>query len=135
LKRLLWQLAIFVLMYSGSVQAQTEAVLRAGDVVDLSLPGEASLTGRFQIDREGGLSLPEVGVVVVAGLSVSEAESLVRQRLAATFRDVDRLKLRLQERRLPAYIDERGRRKSRESLLEFKGSDGRIQSHFVPPAA
>ena len=101
MKRLLWQLVICILMYSGSLQAQTEAVLRAGDVVDLSLPGEASLTGRFQIDREGGLSLPEVGVVVVAGLSVSEAESLVRQRLAATFRDVDRLKLRLQERRLP----------------------------------
>ena len=104
MKRLLWQLAIFVLMYSGSVQAQTEAVLRAGDVVDLSLPGEASLTGRFQIDREGGLSLPEVGIIVVAGLSVAEAESLVRQRLAATFRDVDRLKLRLQERRLPIKV-------------------------------
>ena len=39
------------------------------------------------------------------------------------------------ECRLPAHVDERGRRKCREPLLQFNGSDSRIHGFQLPPAA
>ena len=36
---------------------------------------------------------------------------------------------------LPAHVDERGRRKRRESLLQFIGGDERIHGFRLPPAA
>ena len=102
------RLALVILAWSLTLASvaygQTEPTLRAGDIVAISLPGEESLTGNFTVDRDGNLSLPEVGLVAVAGLTVPEAQAAVGARLMVAFRDVERLRLRLLERRLPITV-------------------------------
>lgn len=39
----------------------------------------------FTIDRQGNIELPEIGQVKLAGLSISEAEELIREKLANYF--------------------------------------------------
>lgn len=74
--------------------------LNVGDVVQVQLPGEDGFAEPFTIDREGKLTLPEVGGVEVAGLTLAQARDRVRQALAASFRDLSRFSLSLKERRL-----------------------------------
>ncbi len=76
------------------------ARLNVGDIIQVTLPGEEAFAQPFQIDREGRLTLPEVGPVDVAGLSVPQARERVRAALAQSFRDLGRFNLTLRERRL-----------------------------------
>lgn len=92
------------LLLAGVAGAETEPVLRPGDVLAMALPGEPALTGSFVVNRQGSLDLPEVGPVPVAGSTVAAAQAAVRERLTAVFRDVGRLSLRLLERRLPIRV-------------------------------
>jgi protein involved in polysaccharide export with SLBB domain len=104
LKQLCLRVLLLVVAFSGSAAGQADPVLRAGDVVGLSLPGEEALTGDFQVDREGNVNLPEAGAVEIAGLTITEAQKKIRDRLSFAFRDLDRLQLRLREQRLPITV-------------------------------
>jgi protein involved in polysaccharide export with SLBB domain len=64
------------------------------------MPGEPSLNKDFQIDRLGQITLPEVGALTVAGLPLERAQEMIKARLAAAFRDLDRLAVSLKEHRL-----------------------------------
>lgn len=96
---------LVILAGQAWAQATTQTqLLRAGDVVALSLPGEPALTGNFQIDQDGNINLAEIGPVLVAGLTVDAALAEIGRRLQVAFRDIDRLRLRLVERRLPVKV-------------------------------
>jgi protein involved in polysaccharide export with SLBB domain len=97
MRRLL--LILTLIFFSFGTYAQEEA-LRIGDILTVSLPGEAALSKDFQIDRKGRVTLPEVGALVLSGKTPAEAEKLVRERLGKAFRDLDRLTVVLKERRL-----------------------------------
>lgn len=60
----------------------TSPVLQAGEKLKITVFGEDRLTGDYQIDPAGSLSLPLAGTVKAAGLGKRELE----QRLAAKFR-------------------------------------------------
>ena len=93
--------AVTGLLLASLMPASAEnAVLRIGDVLALSLPGEETLTGDFAINRNGDIMLPEVGTVRVAGLSEKEAEDVARKTLSRAFRDVDRFTLQIREQKL-----------------------------------
>lgn len=89
---------VAVVSATGRVAAQE--VLRTGDVLNIVLPGEAALNGDFTIDRKGQIILPEVGPVAVGDGSLSGAEARIRAQLERAYRDLDRLQVRLKERRL-----------------------------------
>lgn len=91
--------ALVMLCAMLPARAQEDA-LRIGDILTVSLPGEAALSKDFQIDRKGRVTLPEVGAIALAGKSPAEAERIVRERLGKAFRDLDRLTVVLKERRL-----------------------------------
>lgn len=74
--------------------------LSPGDVLQIVLPGEEAFAAPFQIDREGNVTLPEVGPVALAGLTQAQARDRVRGALAQAFRDLARFNLILRERRL-----------------------------------
>ncbi len=85
--------------WSSSEKAKTED-LHVGDILSIILPGEPSLNKDFQVDRLGQITLPEVGVVTISGLSLPKAEETIKSRLAVAFRDLDRLSIKLKDRRL-----------------------------------
>lgn len=78
--------------------------LSIGDVVVVHLPGEAAFNKDLAIDASGAVSLPEVGEVKIAGLTVAEAQHLVRRQLGSAYRDLDQLRVVLKERRLLVEI-------------------------------
>jgi polysaccharide export outer membrane protein len=63
-------------------------VLGPGDGVAVDLWGGVSRRFYKVVDREGRLSLPEVGPVMVAGKSLAEVQETVQKTLRTQFRDV-----------------------------------------------
>lgn len=65
-----------------------EYVLGPGDGVAVDLWGGVSRRFYKVVDREGRISLPEVGPVMVSGKSLAETQELVQKNLRTQFRDV-----------------------------------------------
>ncbi len=86
---------------SWSLSEKTKSEqLHVGDILSIILPGEPSLNKEFQIDRLGQITLPEVGALAVAGEPLDKAGETIKRRLALAFRDLDRLTVKLKDRRL-----------------------------------
>ncbi len=65
-----------------------EYVLGPGDAVAIDLWGGVSRRFYEVVDREGRVSLPEVGPVLVAGKSLADVQQTVQRNLRTQFRDV-----------------------------------------------
>lgn len=61
----------------GSTPNGTAQRLNVGDVMQVLLPGEEAFASPFPIDREGRITLPEVGTVEIAGLTLADRKSVV----------------------------------------------------------
>jgi protein involved in polysaccharide export with SLBB domain len=63
--------------------AWADAVLRSGDTIELKLGGvpvaeQASVTGQYTIDGEGGINMPYIGKVRIGGLTPNAAQSAIQ---------------------------------------------------------
>ena len=65
-----------------------EYVLGPGDAVAIDLWGGVSRRFYEVVDREGRISLPEIGPVLVAGKSLADVQQSVQRNLRTQFRDV-----------------------------------------------
>jgi protein involved in polysaccharide export with SLBB domain len=63
-------------------------VIGPGDGINVEMWGSVSQRLQRVVDREGRLSLPEIGTVQVAGKSLAEVQQAVQSDLRAEFRDV-----------------------------------------------
>ncbi|PYY15806.1 MAG: hypothetical protein DMG60_16630 [Acidobacteria bacterium] len=63
-------------------------VIGPGDGLNVDLWGSVSQRLQRVVDREGRLSLPEVGTVLVAGKTLGEVQQTVQKQLRNQFRDV-----------------------------------------------
>lgn len=81
-----------------------ELKLRPGDILTIDLPGETTFSDPFQVDRRGKIILPEVGAVDVGGKSLEQAGTVVRKALKVVFRDIERLRILLKDRRLSVTV-------------------------------
>ncbi len=68
--------------------AGPDYLLGTGDGVSINIRGSVPRTITKTVDREGRLSLPEAGTVVVAGQTVTQAQELIQKSLSTEFRDV-----------------------------------------------
>jgi len=91
----------------GHVQAQqdTEALytLGSGDRVRVTVYGEKELSGEFEVDGSGALSLPLIGEVKVIRLTLREAEREIENRLQEGFLKFPRVAIDVLNYR-PFYI-------------------------------
>jgi protein involved in polysaccharide export with SLBB domain len=69
--------------------AGSDYVLGPGDNVTLDIWGGYSQKLTRTVDREGRISLPEAGPVVVAGLSLAQAQKLIQAKLEPQFRNAN----------------------------------------------
>lgn len=81
-------------------QTPDETLLRPGDNLFLSLPGEATLNIESQIKRNGTLFVPEVGEIQVKGLTLEQANQKIRLQLQDVIHDVSSFELQIKQRRL-----------------------------------
>ena len=56
-------------------------VIGPGDEVEITVYGAPDLSGRTRVSADGNISMPLIGYVQVAGLSSSEAQSVIETRL------------------------------------------------------
>jgi len=62
-------------------------VLGPGDSINISLWGGLAQQFTRVVDREGRVTLPEAGPIVVAGMTLENAQNLIQQSLARQFHD------------------------------------------------
>ncbi|MBY0610788.1 MAG: SLBB domain-containing protein [Beijerinckiaceae bacterium] len=77
-----------------------EPELRIGDILTISLPGETAFNKDFKVDRRGQLTLPEAGILTVAGMPLDKARDEIKVRLSKVYRDLGRLSVVIKERKL-----------------------------------
>ncbi len=85
---------------NASIASVQEYHVQVGDVIRISLPGEASIDKTFNVDRTGKIHLPEVGEISVAGIFESELENVVREQLVPIFQDLINLHAYVYKRQL-----------------------------------
>ncbi len=74
--------------------------VQVGDLIQIALPGEASLDKPFNVDHQGRILLPEVGVIPIAGMTEPEMEQVIADRLRKVFRDLAQLRVYVHKKQL-----------------------------------
>jgi len=67
------------------VQAPAENVLKVGDELAITVAGEAEFSGAFSVKDDGTVRMELLGAVPAAGLSVTEFQVQLRQKLLAGY--------------------------------------------------
>ena len=93
-------LALLVLGLASGRAEEANPILRVGDILTIDLPGEAALNKEFPVDRNGRIHLPEAGAINIAGSSLEDATSRIRDALSHAFRDLEKLTVSIKERKL-----------------------------------
>jgi polysaccharide export outer membrane protein len=65
-------------------ETQTAYQLGAGDTLQITVFGEGDLSGSYQVSASGGVDMPLVGSVPAVGLTLSQLQQQLVQRLDAT---------------------------------------------------
>jgi protein involved in polysaccharide export with SLBB domain len=64
-------------------------ILDYGDILDIQLIGQKDSIASFAISREGAINLPDIGKIIISGLSLSEAVSLIKDKIKNTYIGTD----------------------------------------------
>ncbi|HGY9594769.1 TPA: SLBB domain-containing protein [Vibrio campbellii] len=100
LKATISLIMLCIITTMSSTWADEDDVVRVGDLVQINLPGEASLNKGFQVDKRGRINLPEIGPVFVAGYNEAQLQSVITDNLKTAFRDVDNVRVFVKEQQL-----------------------------------
>ncbi len=87
----------------GTFAADKGTRLMPGDKVTITVFGQTSLSGIFQIDGSGNIEMPLIGAVQIGGQPIKAAEENIRSRLADGYLVKPFVSLRLSESR-PVYV-------------------------------
>jgi protein involved in polysaccharide export with SLBB domain len=96
-------------LFSAAVFAQDETSgalpyqLGAGDAIRVTVFGEIELSGEFEIDGTGRISLPLIGSVEVGGQNINDAEARIVAKLADGYLITPRVNIEVLNYR-PFYI-------------------------------
>ena len=60
-------------------------ILDSGDVLEIQLVGQKSFTQKLKIKRDGSINLEDIGKIKLAGLSLDDASSLIKNKVGTSF--------------------------------------------------
>jgi polysaccharide export outer membrane protein len=83
LQGLLVVMALFLMLMSGVAKAQGNGAYRlgSGDQLRITVFGQEDLSGEFEVDSNGNISMPLIGEVGVIKKSVRETETIIADKL------------------------------------------------------
>lgn len=93
-------LLMLCLITFNTTWATEDDVVKVGDLVQINLPGEASLNKGFQVDKRGRINLPEIGPVFVAGYNETQLQNVITDNLKTVFRDVSNARVFIKQQQL-----------------------------------
>jgi protein involved in polysaccharide export with SLBB domain len=73
----------------NAVPVTPDYVIGPGDELLIQVWGQVTLNSRFTVDRSGGIYIPQVGTVHVAGLSFAQMHDFLKAQMARVFRNFD----------------------------------------------
>lgn len=88
----------------GHVHATEDTLLRSGDVIEITFPGESAFDEPHKIRTDGSVTLPEIGKVFVKGLTIEEVQTRISEALAIAYKGVEGIEVALLERRLIVQV-------------------------------
>jgi len=92
-----WIVVVSLLLNPLLVLAQMDGdgsmVLRIGDRLKLSVPGRPDLDTELVLDAQGRGVIPQIGELVLAGMTESEATLFIKQKLRLFYPNIDALHL------------------------------------------
>lgn len=59
--------------------------LDVGDVLSIQLVGQKEYEDNFPINRDGAVNLPDIGMIVLAGLSLNQADRLIQTKIEQAY--------------------------------------------------
>ena len=59
--------------------------LGIGDILNVQITGQNDLIEELQINGDGSIFIPDIGEVVLAGLSLTEASQILKSRVNSAF--------------------------------------------------
>ena len=62
-----------------------EYILDFGDVIEIQIIGQKNYTEEFSIKRDGSISMPDIGSLNLAGLSLGDASSLIKAKINSSY--------------------------------------------------
>src|SRR5437879_237710 len=71
------------------VPVTPDYVIGPGDELLIQAWGQVTLNGRFTVDRAGGLYIPQVGTLHVAGLKFAQIQDYLKAQMGRVFRNFD----------------------------------------------
>jgi protein involved in polysaccharide export with SLBB domain len=71
------------------VPVTPDYVIGPGDELLIQAWGQVTLNGRFTVDRSGGLYIPQVGTLHVAGLRFAQIQDYLKAQMGRVFRNFD----------------------------------------------
>lgn len=74
---------------SYSIPTPQNYIVSAGDKLIIELWGSSEASYNLEVSPEGGINIPQVGIIYVNGLTIEEAESKVRSTLSNLFSGID----------------------------------------------
>lgn len=95
---------LVLLSVGSTVAVAGQVTLRSGDVLTIRLPGEEAFDKSFQVSTDGAIVLPEAGDIDVQGLTLDQARKRIRSALSVIYRDLERLDVVLEDRRLLVQV-------------------------------
>ena len=114
MKSLITIFITFALYFASFVQANDEFsdAVQVGDLIQVNVPGESTLNTGFQVDKRGRITLPEVGVVFVAGYNKEQLNKVVLESLASAYKDLSNASVYVKEQQIiisvQGYVKEPG---------------------------
>jgi len=60
-------------------------ILDFGDIIEIQLVGQDNSTENYAIKRDGSISLPDIGKIKLAGLSINDASSIIKTKISSAF--------------------------------------------------
>jgi protein involved in polysaccharide export with SLBB domain len=93
-------LAMFAIFRPPASEAFEETLIRSGDVLAVTLPGEDVFDEPYQVETDGTILLPEVGRIDLSGMTIQEAREHLSAALGTIYRDLSSFDVSLVERRL-----------------------------------
>lgn len=98
-------LLIFALARSVACPAQ-EINLRVGDRLRLDVPQRSEMERQLVISEAGAIQIPTIGMIIIEGMTVSEAEATVLRRIQDIYPSIGEITLSLlgEEARRTIYV-------------------------------
>ncbi|WP_191600481.1 SLBB domain-containing protein [Marinomonas algicola] len=80
--------------------AETQDLIRPGDILKIDYLGEEGFEEPFLVDRQGHIVLPEIGLITVSGLRLSDAQQLIQVQLSSRYLNTSQLRVDILSQRL-----------------------------------